>query len=627
MSKRSSNKDTHLPLGITRRDFLNAVLIGSGTMLLNMQAPFRVLAAMIPTLGYGGIGDYASSHGNTEEVIRIFQEITSGKYDAPLEGVKGTGESYDLVVIGGGLSGLSAALEYKKSGGRKGLVLENHPIFGGQCKRNEFLVDGYRLMGPQASNAFGVLDLPGMPGYELYSELGVPTEFKYRKLDRGLKPLVFDKTNYGYKIWFTSPNIGYFYDGQEQQWVTEPWKNDFKGAPYPEKVKKDFIKWRASTERHYSGSDYEQWLDSMTLKDYIEKVLGLSSEVTSFADPVLASTVGLGCDVLSAYAGYQVALPGFPDFRGHRSLKNSHWDSFPGGNDGFARYFMKALIPGAIEGKKKFEDILNGAVRFGALDREGNKVRIRNGASVVRVEHVNGAKGSKYVLVTYLKDGQLLSVKARGVVMAGGSFTARHIVRDLPEEYRNAYESFYFAPMLVVNVALKNWRFLYELGLTACRWFEGFGFGCNIRRPMIVGDFRPPLHPDKPAVLTFYVPFQKPGLPIKQQGDEGRNLLLSTSYADYERQIVGQMSRLFGASGFNPEKDIAGIVLNRWMYGYVSPQPGFYFGRDGAPAPRDIIRKPFGRIAFAHAELNGHQHWVAAAMEGLRAARQVMDPL
>jgi spermidine dehydrogenase len=142
---------------------------------------------------------------------------------------------------------------------------------------------------------------------------------------------------------------------------------------------------------------------------------------------------------------------------------------------------------------------------------------------------------------------------------------------------------------------------------------------------MIVGDYQPPLDPDKPAIITFYVPFYYPGLPVREQGIKGRMKLLSTSYSDFESQIRDQMIRLFGKSGFKPDKDLAGIILNRWGHAYVNPQPGFYFGRDGKPAPRDVIRRRFGRISFAHAELHGHQHWAGAAAEGIRAVDQILE--
>ncbi|MDH4232591.1 MAG: NAD(P)/FAD-dependent oxidoreductase, partial [Nitrospirota bacterium] len=218
-------------------------------------------------------------------------------------------------------------------------------------------------------------------------------------------------------------------------------------------------------------------------------------------------------------------------------------------------------------------------------------------------------------------------VRARTVVMASGGWINRRVVRDLPGDYRKAYEEFLYSSVLVVNVALTNWRFLYELNMTGCRWFSGFGYTCNIRQPMIVGDYRPPLHPDKPIILTFYVPLHYPGLPAKEQGEQGRAAILSTSYAEYEKMIIRRMSALFGSAGFNPDKDVAGIILNRWVYAYLNPLPGFYFGKGGNAAPRDLIRKPFGRIAFGRSELDGHQNWSGAFEEGARAAGQVAEIL
>ena len=618
---------------VTRRDFLNGMLLGTGALLLELPAPLKLFAQSQSGYGFGGTGDYATSNGNTSAVISAFQAIQNGEYRSVSREIIDTSESYDLVIVGGGLSGLGAVYEFNKVSLRQArcLILENHPIFGGAAKRNEFLVQGQLLIGPQASNAFGIIDRPGIPGYDVYSELGIPTEFEYGELPPGLKPLDFDTTNFGYRLWFDAKSIGHYFRGQGQdtsgKWVTNLWENKHAGAPYPDKVRKDFLRWRNVADRQDDGDGYDRWLDSMTYKDYLEKILKLDPEITRYADPVLASVVGLGCDVISAYAARQVSMPGFPEFQGHRSLRNSHWHSFPGGNDGFSRYFIKALIPEAIEGGKSFADIHNGRVRFPALDLEGNKVRIRLGSSVVWVEHEDGSIPGKGAAVIYVKDGKLYRLKARSVVMACGSRLSRKVVSDLPVNYIAAYNQFHVSPILVANVALTNWRFLYNLGLTACKWFSGFGFGCNIRKPMYVGNYRPPLHPDKPTVLTFYISFHQPGLSIEDQGEKGRKKLLETSFAEFESLIVAQLKQLFSEAGFDAEKDIAGFILNRWTYGYVNPQPGFYFGRDGKPVPRDIIRKPFGHIAFAHAELNGHQHWVAAVDEGRRAARQAVEAL
>ncbi|MBI5075830.1 MAG: NAD(P)-binding protein [Nitrospirae bacterium] len=620
-----------MTIHITRRDFLNGTLLGAGALLLELPAPLRLFAQSRPDYGFSGIGDYASSNGNTAAVIAAFKAIENGNLTSPILDAIDTGETYDLVIVGGGLSGLGAAYEFNKSSSRKAkcLILENHQIFGGAAKRNEFMVQGERLIGPQASNAFGVIDRPGIPGYDIYSGLGIPTEFDYAEMPSGLKPLDFDATNFGYRLWFDSKSIGHYYgdlkEGTSAKWSAGFWESGLAGTPYPEKVRKDFLRWRNTTDREYEGNDYGRWLDSMTYKAYLEKVLKLDPEITRYADPVLASVVGLGCDVISAYAARQVSMPGFPEFQGHRSLKNSHWHSFPGGNDGFSRHFIKALIPDAIEGSRSFADIHNGRVHFSALDRENNKVRVRLGSSVVRVDQEKTTANGKTSVITYLRDGKHYRVKARSVVMACGSRLSRNVISGLPVSHAEACDQFYTSPILVANVALTNWRFLYQLGFTACKWSNGFGFACNIRKPMYAGNYRPPLHPDKPIVLTFYISFHQPGLPVKEQGEKGRERLLGTSYAQFESQLIGQMEQLFSDAGFHAAKDVAGIILNRWTYAYVNPQPGFYFGKDGKPAARDVIRKAVGRIAFAHAELNGHQHWVAAVDEGRRAARQARE--
>ncbi|MBI5075829.1 MAG: NAD(P)-binding protein [Nitrospirae bacterium] len=624
---------------ITRRDFLNGTLLGAGALLLELPAPLRLFAQTSQGGGLGDIGDYVGHNGNTEDVIRAAHGLRDDRYKRiPPSEVVDTGEVYELVVIGGGLSGLGAAHQFKKAREKtwKCLMLENHSIFGGVAKRNEFMVNGHKLIGPQGSNSFAVINTPDTEGYEIYAELGIPRSFEHQELINTDKKLFFDHTNYGFMLWHdNAPTFGYFFDERKDSadsgWVIDMWGKNLERTPFPEKIKNDFYKWRRADKRYYEGEDFENWLDSMTYKDYLEKIMGLSPEITKFVDPVLASSIGLGSDVISAFGAYQVAMPGFQGFpRGFTRggwLGESSWHSFPGGNDGFVRHLVKMIIPGAISGSSNFEDIMNRQINFEALDRLGNNIRIRLGALAVSVEHSSDPEKSDFVWVTYLKGGKIYRLKARGVVMACGSFVNRRIVIGLPGGYKEAYAQFQHAPFMIANVAVTNWNFLHKLGITAGRWFKGFGFSCNIRRPMMIGNFKPPLDPNKPALITFYVPFYYPGLPLREQCIKGRTELLSTSFSDYEVMIREQMVKLFGKAGFDPKKDIAGIILNRWGHAYVAPQPGFYFDRAGRSAPRHLIRKRFGRIAFAHSELNGHQHWIGAIGEGSRAAKQTMGAL
>src|SRR5580693_3982506 len=144
---------------ISRRDFVNGVLVGSGAALLSSAAPLAARASESAPVspyapsgsawtGYGGVGDYAWSNGNTEAVRDAAHGIRDHLYPEPDLLVE---EDHDLVVIGGGFSGTTAAYEFnkQKKAGQTCLVLENHPIFGGEAKQNEFNVDGHRLVAPQ----------------------------------------------------------------------------------------------------------------------------------------------------------------------------------------------------------------------------------------------------------------------------------------------------------------------------------------------------------------------------------------------------------------------------------------------------------------------------------------------
>jgi spermidine dehydrogenase len=195
----------------------------------------------------------------------------------------------------------------------------------------------------------------------------------------------------------------------------------------------------------------------------------------------------------------------------------------------------------------------------------------------------------------------------------------------MPADLGDAYAQFAYAPALIVNVALRRWRFLYELGFAACRWFDdadGFGYCCNIRQNMVTARHAPPLHPDRPAVLSFYMGLPTPGLPAAAQGIAGRTRLLNTSYAEFELKIRTQMLRLFGGAGFEPDRDVAGIVLNRWGHARLIEPPGFHYGVGGKPSPLERVRAGYGRVSIGHSELNGAQHWGSALEYGYKAAEQ-----
>ena len=217
-------------------------------------------------------------------------------------------------------------------------------------------------------------------------------------------------------------------------------------------------------------------LDAVTMEAYMMQTFGLSQEtIRRFLIPGPGDGFGIGPDVLSAYA---FGFGGDPMNYG----EEKDLQSFAGGNGGFARHIVKTLLPTAISGPATLEGISNGQVNFRALDRPGELTRIRLGSTVVRVEHEGPADRADFVRVTYTRNGKAYRLKARAVVMSGGSWTTKHVVVDLPSEQRNAYAQFFRSPCMLVNVALRNWRFLYKLGISGAFWYDGLGIYGAVRK-------------------------------------------------------------------------------------------------------------------------------------------------
>src|ERR1700726_937617 len=144
---------------ITRRDFIGTTLIGSGALLLSAAAPSFAQGLTSQWNGYAGIGDYARSNGNIASVVNAAHGIRDGIYEARIATAPEVDKLYDLIIVGGGFAGLIAAYEFRKARPNGScLILENHPVFGGEAKQNQMLVDGVMLTGPQGSNGAIVPD-------------------------------------------------------------------------------------------------------------------------------------------------------------------------------------------------------------------------------------------------------------------------------------------------------------------------------------------------------------------------------------------------------------------------------------------------------------------------------------
>ncbi len=632
----SEDRDLALDATITRKDFLNAALLGVGGALLSSVAPAWARAegaeqtGSDTLTGFGGTGDYARSNGNTKPVLDAAHRVRDGVYTKAGVSIADTGEIYDVVVVGGGIAGLAAAYTVAKSSGRTKscLVLENHPIFGGGAKQNEFQVRGVRIVGPQASNQFGVPREGGTSiASEAWTDFGLPRSFSYQDVDASVGGLKIPLDNYAHMDGVNEQqvDVAYYFDrssgAAKPMWVKNMWRNDLADTPFSPEVRADLLRWRRTNGD--TTEEFRRKLDTMTYAEYLEREMTLRPEVTRLAAPIVGLINGSAPDAISAFAAQQIGMPGVSRVR---SQTGPLPQSFPGGNAFYAQHFVKWLVPDGYSGAPGLEGVHNGRVNFAALDRKGQSTRIRLGATVFRVTHAQSPADGEHVVVAYEQNGRPYAVKARNAVMASGGMMSRAVLADLPADIKAAYATFQHAPALVVNVALDNWRFLHELGAPCVRWFDDeFGFSCNIRRPMVTGGAKPaPMTPDDPAVLTFYMGLYTAGKPLAEQLSLGRKRLLETSYADFERLIRRRMTAMFAPFGFDARRDIAGIVLNRWGHARVVQPPGFYYGRNGQPAAREVVAKGYGRIAIGHSELGGHQSATGAMAQGQRAALQAL---
>src|SRR5260370_30520349 len=271
---------------------------------------------------------------------------------APLNATE-TGEVFDCVVVGVCISGLATTLLFQQRISKlKCLILENHPIFGGEAKRNEFIVDGHRLMAPQGSDHFG-LPRPGTLTEKFYDSIGLDlSKFQYQTWS-GPTPEVtigrsFELIPSPYGLYFGSRS------GQKPgMWLIDPWSRNLEGAPLPAAMRAEILKYR---EGPASRAPKTPQLDSMTMEAHMMS-FGLSQEtIRTFFTPGPGDGYGLGPDVLSAYCG----IIGGSMNRG--SGQNAL--SVPGGNDRNVRHLLETLIPNAIPGPRAVEAVYRSPVDF-----------------------------------------------------------------------------------------------------------------------------------------------------------------------------------------------------------------------------------------------------------------------
>ena len=614
---------------ITRRDFLQGVAVGlAATKLAHGEVSPPQEPSMPseypPLLGKLRGQDPVSMASGHRVRDDDFRKLPADIVD--------TGEDYDLVVVGAGFAGLAAAYVYNRetNGRPRMLLLDTCDDFGGHARRNTFTVNGTKLIAPGGVFALEGGDASG-PAGEILSELGVDTDRMKAFRDPDFRTR--------FKL---SPAV--FFDPKHYPGIRPTWLTGFHGerryeeifaeAPIPDEAKRELIE-LYTTHKNYLPDDPDprKTLGEMSWETFIREKMGLGDHAVRFANLYATDLGGLGCDAVSARFGFGNG-PGFAGMGGDGFFEKDGilqygygtLYRYPDGSHTIARQLLKRILPEAVPGHDSMEGAFNSRIQYDQFDRPEKPVRLRLRSTVVRVEHVGESSKAKRVAVHYLgPDGRVSRVTAKGVVVAAWGMAVKHIVPELPPEQFKALEDYRYCSEIYINVALRNWKPIAEIGAFEMFLPDGYCTWMHVNDPLHVGEYKPDFHPDKPTLLNMYKYIHQPGLDPEEQMVLGRTELETKTFEEHEKDIRSALNHVLGPWGFNAAEDILGLTINRWGHGYVyanSYQGASKFSRRERNYPQVEGRAQLGRISFAGADAAGNPWTQAAFAQAHRAAME-----
>jgi spermidine dehydrogenase len=625
-------KDRELGMhcSITRRDFLNGVAIGAGGLL----ATDPVLAALLSdeTAPEKASGYYPPAlngmRGNHDGTFTYAHQLRDGKRWDMSGGAVKTGETYDLVVVGGGISGLAAAYFYRKTAGKSAriLILDNHDDFGGHAKRNEFQAGGRTLLSYGGTQS---IESPGSysaVAKGLLTEVGIHTERFYKAYDQKLysnlgTAAFFDKETFGADRLVTGMNA-------------KPWPDFLAQSPLSEAVRHDIA--RVYTERvdYLPGLSAEgklAKLGKISYADYLLKHCKLNPEALPFFQTFTHDLFCVGIEAVSARACYEAGDDyGSFTYAGFDGLglpapekEEPYIFHFPDGNASIARLLVRALIPQAMPGET-MDDVVTARADYSKLDETSSAVRLRLNSTVVHVQHTTNAKPGKGVEIAYARGGKLVSVQAQKCVLACYNGMIPYICPELPEKQKEALSYLVKAPLVYTHVALRNWTAFHKLGAHHIVAPGGYHTYTALDFPVSLGTYKFSSDPQEPVVLFMLRTPCRPGLAPRDQHRAGRIELMQTSFETFERNIRDQLTRMLGGAGFDAAHDIEGITVNRWAHGYAfTPNPLFDPDWKEEEKPWVIGRKRFESIAIANSDAGADAYTNVAIDQAHRAIAEL----
>jgi spermidine dehydrogenase len=628
---------------ITRRDFLDGVgAVAAGVLLPGCAKPGRDAAPFWGMPGFEPRADYPparsgmrGSHAGSFEVAH--ELALRGRSDwGP---VSEPDPDYDLVVVGGGISGLAAAhYALERDRGARILVLDNHDDFGGHAKRNEFELGGRRVIGYGGSQTLEDPEEYSATARSLLNELGVDLGRFDEAYDEGFYRrhglaggVFFDRATYGVDRVVRHEVVAYSgylplapSDLSAEEAVAR--------MPLSPPARTELLRLLAAKEDRLAipAEDQPEYLWRLSYRDFLVRHFDVGeAEVFALLEGALTD-IGLTLDAAPALGVIDyVGLPGV----GGTSIQrwgfeeNPYIAHFPDGNASIARLLVRRLIPDVAPGSS-MDDVVTARFDYARLDEPESLVRIRLRSTAVRVEHEGEPESAERVAVTYLRDGQAERVRARACVLAGYNAMIPHLCPELGRKQKQALSLCVKTPILYTTVLLRSWRAWKELGIGAVSCPGSYHANALLDFPVDLGGYRFSSSPDQP-ILVHMERFGKPatpGLAPREQYRAERHRLLATPFAEIEREIRIQLDGMLAPGGFDAVRDIEAITVNRWAHGYsYMYNPLFDDLSDPASLPHVIGRARFGRIAIANSDAGARPTIDSAIDQAHRAIAELAE--
>ncbi|MEP6886433.1 MAG: NAD(P)-binding protein [Gammaproteobacteria bacterium] len=632
---------------ITRRDFLNGIALGATALGATAAAPLLAATPTDPAASAGAALPPAAqdAFGYYPPLLTGLRGSHAGSFEdahALRDGhawpnVTATGEEYDLIVVGGGISGLAAAHFYRARNPKSRiLILENHDDFGGHAKRNEFNLDGHlNLLNG------GTLEIDSPRPYGpiaagLLTTLGIDVE-KLIKKTQNLE--YYEHLGLQSAVFFDHETFGA--DKLSVGLDRLPFKQFLADAPLSEAARAQIVKIQEGNIDYLPGlsSDVKKdRLSRISYEAFLRDLVHVEPAVLSFYNARTKGEWGVGTDAVSALDCWGFGLPGFQGMNlapgstrrmgftpaGYADTGGSLRLHFPDGNATIARLLVRNLIPGAVPGSSA-EDVVTARVNYAQLDRSPSAVRLRLNSIAIRARHLGDPKSAGRVEVTYLRGGQAFSARAGGAVLACYNMMIPYLCPELPRAQQNALHQLVKTPLVYTSVALRNRQAFDALKMHRVYAPGGYHTYFHLNPHVNIGGYRSPQSAQQPVLLHMVRTPCMPGLPEHDQNRAGRAELLSTSFETFERNIRDQLSRTLKGSGFDPARDITAITVNRWPHGYA-PEYNPLFEPDVPEAERSHVigRAPFGRITIANSDSGGGAYTDTAIDQGHRAVAELL---